>query len=229
MNKFTIGAIIAILACFGGLIAWSTMKSQDTKSNISEYSSKKLIAANEENGGIADRVRGSEDAKVLVVEYADFECSGCAAAAPKISQLYEQYQDRVQFVFRNYPLQYHQNARAAAAAAEAAGMQGKYWEMMESLYSNRADWIEESEQTRTDAFAKIFKDIAENGDEEQFRADMGSENIKKKIDFDRDIGKAEGVDATPTFYVNGEKVDFSSENGDVKTLVEAKIKKALGE
>ena len=229
MNKFTVGVIVAIFACFGGLLAWTAMNSQ--KADYSEYSSGAIIQGTDDNGGIADHVRGKENSNVLVVEYADFQCPSCASLMPKVTALYKEYGDRVAFVYRNYPLDYHQNARAAAAAAEAAGFQGKYWEMMETIYSNKTEWEEASGEERANVFAKLFKQIAADGDEDKFREDMGSEDIKKKISFDQGLGKKSGVTATPSFFVNGEQVDFDeiTENGDIKSLVEKKIKEALGE
>ena len=233
MNKVTVVAIVVILALFGGLIAWSSLNNQQSI-DLSAYDSSKLIKGDENNGGIDDHVRGgdTEDMKVLVVEYADLQCPGCAAAMPYIHKLYEKYGDRVGFVYRNFPISGHQNARAAAAAAESAGFQGKYWEMVEAIYANRAEWISESGSKRTQVFVDIFKDVAPEGDLEKFRSDMGNPNIEKKVDFDYNIGRYKDVvNATPAFYINGKVVDMEKADTTPKlsNIVEEEIKKALKE
>ena len=213
MNKFTAIIIILILGAFGGFVAWSTINSQKKTPDMSAYDTSKILAGNDDengNGGIADHVRGKEDSKVVVVEYADFQCPGCAGMMSHVDNLYKKYGDRVAFVFRNFPLSIHPNARAAAAAAESAGFQGYYWEMYETLFSNRNSWTEKTGEARTSAFVELFAGIAKDGDVERFRNDLSNENIKKKIDFDYNLGKeVDHVSATPSIYVNGKLVEIN--------------------
>ncbi len=230
MNKFTVVAILVVLALFGGLIAWSSISKNQNTIDYSKYDSTKLIAGDDNNGGISDHVRGAEDAKVIVVEYADLQCPGCASAMPNVHKLYEYYGDRVAFVYRNFPIAGHQNARAAAAAAESAGFQGYYWEMIETIYSNRAEWISEVGSKRTQVFADLFKDIAPEGDVDKFKSDMGNPNIEKKMDFDYGLGRdKDKVTGTPAFFVNGEAIDVESADTqeDLRKLIEDKIKATL--
>jgi protein-disulfide isomerase len=140
---------------------------------------------------------------------------------PYMTKLYEEYGDRVAFVFRHFPLQSHPNSRSAAAAIESAAKQDFYWEMLEALYKNRSDWLEATGQERTDVYVKIFKEIAPDGNEEQLRLDMNDSDIDKKISFDYNLGKERsGVDATPSIFVNGEKVDIAgnNESGEQKSF-----------
>ena len=231
MNKITFVAIIIIVACFGGLVAWSAMKDSDKATDYSKYNSASIIAGTDDNGNIADHVRGKEDAKVIVVEYADLQCPGCATLMPRMTEVYEEYGDRVAFIFRNFPINGHQNARAASAAAESAGFQGYYWPMIETLYSNRADWISEAGNTRTDTFKRLFKEIAPEGDVDKFVSDMSDPNIEKKVNFDYGIGRnVDKVEATPAVYVNGEAVKVSEGSFDeVIQRVKAMIDKKLDE
>ena len=215
MNKFTALIIILILGAFGGFVAWSTINAQkNTAPDYSTYDTSKLIAGNDDengNGGIADHVRGKEDSEVVVIEYADFQCPGCAGMMSHVDNLYKKYGDRVAFAFRNFPLTMHANARAASAAAEAAGLQGYYWEMYETLFTNQNSWGEKTGEARTSAFVELFAGIAKDGDVEKFRNDLSNENIKKKIDFDYNLGKEiDKVSATPSIYVNGELVELVS-------------------
>ncbi len=233
MNKFTAVAIAIIILCFGGLILWSTNNKEDTKTDYSKYDASKIIMAGEDNGNIGDHIRGKEDSKIIVVEYADLACPGCATMMPRMTKIYEQYGDRVAFIFRHFPLKDHPNARSAASAVESAGRQDYYWEMLEALYANRSDWLYATGQERTDIYAKIFKQVAPEGNEEKFRTDMNDASIDKKISFDYNIGKERSqVSATPSVYVNGEKVNIEREGAtfddivnDITKMIEDNLKK----
>lgn len=232
MNKFTVAIIILILGAFGALVAFSIIHpNQEPETDYSSINTSKIIEAREENGYIADHVRGNANSSVVVVEYADYQCPGCASMAPHIDSIYNKYKDEVAFVFRNFPISGHANARAASAAAEAAGKQGYYWEMYEILYSNQSSWKEKTGEARTNTLAELFAGVAKDGDVNQFRTDLSNEDILKKIDFDYALGKDyDNVTATPSVHVNGEWVDIT----DIKTFDEVedaicdKIDIALG-
>lgn len=231
MNKFTVAIIILILGAFGALVAFAvTHQDQDVQPDYSSIDTSKIIEAREENGNIADHVRGNANSSVVVVEYADFQCPGCASMVPHLDTIYEKYKDDVAFVFRNFPISGHANARAASAAAEAAGRQGYFWEMYETLYTNRNSWVEKTGEARTSTMAELFAGIAKDGDINQFRVDLSDENITKKIDFDYTLGKEyDNVTATPSIYVNGEWVDITDVEtfDEVEELVSKKIDEAL--
>lgn len=231
MNKFTVAIIILILGAFGALVAFAvTHQDQDVQPDYSSIDTSKIIEAREENGNIADHVRGNANSSVVVVEYADFQCPGCASMVPHLDTIYEKYKDDVAFVFRNFPISGHANARAASAAAEAAGRQGYFWEMYETLYTNRNSWVEKTGEARTSTMAELFAGIAKDGDINQFRVDLSDENITKKIDFDYTLGKEyDNVTATPSIYVNGEWVDVTEVEtfDEVEELVSKKIDEAL--
>lgn len=232
MNKFTVAIIILILGAFGALVAFSIIHpNKEPETDYSAIDSSKVIEASEENGNIADHVRGKADSSVVVVEYADYQCPGCASMAPHMDTIYSKYKDEVAFVFRNFPISGHANARAASAAAEAAGKQGYYWEMYETLYSNQNSWKEKTGEARTNTLAELFAGAAKGGNVEQFRTDLSDENILKKIDFDYDLGKNhDNVTATPSIYVNGEWVDINNIKtfDEVEEAVCNKIDAALG-
>ena len=228
MNKVTVAAIIIILAAFGGLIAWASFNSGE-KTDYSKFDSSSIIEASDENGNIADHVRGKADSKVIVVEYADPQCPGCGSMMPKMHKLYEKYGDRVAFVFRHFPLSYHQNARAASAAVESAGKQGYYWEMLETLYDNQNEWEQIYDtQKRTDVFTGYFTEVTGGkGDTEKFVSELSSTNIQKKIDFDRNLGKYnDKVEATPSIHINGTVIDMNSDR-PIEDVIEEAINKEL--
>jgi protein-disulfide isomerase len=209
---------IAILA---GLVFYSTLNRLD----VSTVDGNAVLAASDESGGIADQVYGKADSKVVFIEYGDYQCPGCGAAYQPVKNVMERYKDTVAFVFREFPLtSIHPNARAASAAAEAAGLQGKYWEMHDLLYENRAGWSELNTSERL----TTFSDYATSAglDVPRFTTDLTSEAISKKITFDTALGKKAGVSGTPTFYVNGKDIssDIKNPNGGID---EAKLSDAF--
>ena len=183
-----------------------------------------------DNPGILanDHVRGKRDSKVLVIEYADPQCPGCATMMPKMDAIYEKYKDKVAFVYRHYPITGHQNAVSAAVAIEAAGKQGYFWEMLSAVFENRSDWIYESGSDLADAYVDIFENVAgKKGNSEQFRNDLNSVALKNKVNNDKKLGQEDEISATPTVIVNGEQVDFYSGYSDPKTTIIDAIDKAL--
>ena len=109
------------------------------------------------------------------------------------------------FIFRSYPLYTsHPNAFAAAAAAEAAGLQGKFWEMHDKLYSDQSAWNQLTGTSRTEYFVSVAKSIGIDGD--KLQPELDNPNIKRKIDFDKILGEKDKVTGTPGFYINGRNV-----------------------
>ena len=234
MNKFTVAIIVVILAAFGGLVGYSVYNknNQNKPLDVSDVNTGVVIEGEERNGYIGDHVRGKADSKIVVVEYADYQCPGCASMAPHLDKIYEEYKTDVAFVFRNFPLKSHQNARAASAAAEAAGKQGYFWEMYDSIYSNRNSWIEQTGDARTNTFAELFAGVAKDGDVAQFRKDLSDENIIKKIDFDYAVGlERDQVKATPSIYIDGEELDVTSVQtfDEVEDLIREKLDAKIAE
>lgn len=219
MNKKTwiIFAVVCVVV-LGGLVILSRKDSV----NVSNVDQTKQQAATAASGNIADHVFGKADSKVTLIEYGDFQCPYCGQAYPQVKKVTEDYASKIAFIFRNYPLPtMHPNAKAAAAAAEAAGLQGKYWEMHNKLYETQNDWNNLSTDKRTDIFVSFAKEIGVK-DTEKFKTDMSGQEVNKKINFDLALGNKAGVTGTPTFYLNGSKVsdDVSSSiiNGDGSKL-----------
>ena len=202
--------LIFVAVCvviLGGLI-WMSSSNRADVSNINHL---EVQPASEESGEIADWVKGDKDAPVTILEYADFQCPGCASAAPVLDEVVEKNKD-VRLVFRHFPLPIHPNARAAAAAAEAAGMQDKFWEMNKLVFSSRDEWSNLSGERRTDAFAGFAANLGL--DREKFLQDMTSDAITKKINYDRALGANANVDSTPTVFVNGQLISDKYFSGD---------------
>lgn len=224
MNKksWIIFAII-VVAIVGGMIYISTQN----RLNVSDINNDQLntiIGAESRNGDIADHEIGSKSPKVTIIEYADYQCPGCSAAAPKAKALAEKYKDHVRLIFRNFPIaSSHPNARAAAAVAEAAGLQGKFWEMNKLLYTNQDVWKNANITDRDNIFKSYAEQLKLNID--QYKTDIASNKVKNKIDFDMALGRKHGVAATPTFYVNGKNTEMDS-SGSIESSVREALKKA---
>lgn len=147
-----------------------------------------------------DVALGPENARVTIIEYSDLQCPACAAYAPVVKQILEKYPDDVRFVYRHFPLnQIHPNAYEAALAVEAAGKQGKFWEMHDLLFANQSAWARVGAPLESFlAYAgQLELDVA------QFEADYRSDAVKDKVAADQASGYAAGISATPTFFLNG--------------------------
>ncbi len=167
-----------------------------------------------------DWVEGNASATVTLVEYGDFQCPACGAYYPLVKQLSEEFKDQLRIVFRHFPLtQIHPNAMASARAAEAAGSQGKFWEMHDALFENQKAWSTETNPAST--FESYATKIGLNVD--QFKKDRGSKEVDAKIDRDRSSGNTLGVQGTPTFFLNGQKLKNPPDLGAFKALIQAAI------
>ena len=198
---------VLCIAILGGLI-WV---SRGDRIDVTDIDPTVVQIASNKNGQIADHTYGNMNSKVVLIEYGDYQCPGCGSAAPVIKKVVDKYKDKIGFVFRNFPLyEKHPNAFAASATAEAAGLQGKYWEMHEKLYANQDAWSQLSGVDRTNYFASLADQIGLKGSDLTSHLDDAS--IKKKIDFDTALGKKAGITGTPSFYLNGKEVG----NQDVK-------------
>lgn len=165
---------------------------------------------------------GKKEAKVTMVEFGDFQCPACGAAHPIIKQVLADYKDNpeVNFVFRNFPLtSIHPNALASAEAAEAAGEQGKYWEMHDMLYQKQNEWS--SLPNPVDTFVGYAGQLGLNTD--QFRQSVVNEKYSSVIDADLADGGGLGVNSTPTLYINGKKL-ASYQYDSMKAAIEEALK-----
>lgn len=154
---------------------------------------------------------GSKDAKTYLVEFSDFQCPACGAFKPYVDEIKTTYKDKLLFAYRHFPLQQHQFAKPSAYAAEAAGEQGKFWQMYDYLFTNQEDL---SDKKIADGAKLLGLDL------KKFGEDIKSEKIKNKVDKDLSDGQKFGVNGTPTFFLNGQKLELSSFS-DLKKAVEA--------
>lgn len=209
-NYGVIAIFAIIIVAFAVLLGSNLMNKRHV--NYNDYDFNGYISADEFNGEIGDNVKGDKDkAKVYIVEYADFQCPGCASLNSYVNKIPSKFEDKVAVIYRNYVMSYHQNGTAAASAAQAAGLQGYWKEMGDLLFSNQADWQYADVDERTNYFVSYFeKASGGKGDVNKFKEDMNSKSVQKKIKFDQDIGDRVEVPGTPSLYLNGERLDYSS-------------------
>lgn len=144
-----------------------------------------------------DHIQGNINAPIELVQYGDYQCPYCWKAYPVVKRLQESLGDRVKFIFRNFPLtKIHPQAKIAAIASEAASLQKKYWEMHDLLYEKHKDL----------SYGAIITYAHELGlDAAIFKKDLTDPVLEAKVETDFFSGLRSGVNATPTFFINGEK------------------------
>jgi protein-disulfide isomerase len=156
-----------------------------------------------------DHVRGAKDGKVTLVEFGDFQCPACGAFEPIVRQVMADNKDTVKFSFRHFPItQIHKNALLAAKASEAAGLQGKFWEMHDMLYDKQEEW---GEALNAREFIMVYATTLKL-DTKKFSSDLDSKTLEDKILAEFKEGVKLGVQGTPTFFLNGKKVEDTPRN-----------------
>lgn len=150
----------------------------------------------------SDWVKGTEEAEATLIEYGDFQCPACGAYYPMVKQLIDDYPESLRVVYRHYPLPSHPSAIPAALASEAAGDQGKFWEMHDMLFERQEEWSEL--RNPKDRFIEYAQEL--ELDIEQFETYYESDEARDDVNVDLLSGNKLGVNATPTFYLNGTKL-----------------------
>lgn len=213
MSKQFLGVIAAIILVFVGIMMFGSGKSDAPgKSSNSKV--------------LTQHVIGEGKAGVTLIEYGDFQCQFCKDYHLTVKAVKAEYKERIHFQFRNYPLtNKHPNAFAAARAAEAADLQGKFWEMHDVLYdaTNWQTWTSSADPT------PLFKQYAKQLglDIAKFEADFGSKKVNDRINADLAEGRRLKVSGTPSFFLDGKKVEIGNDiTAFEKVIDEAIAKKA---
>ena len=164
-------------------------------------------------------IRGPKDAKVTLVEFADFQCPFCAQSTALVDQVLAAYPKDVRFVYKNFPLeQIHPNAMPAAKAVIAAGNQGKYWEMYDELYKITRELTPANMRAKAEAVGLDLK---------RWEADMAKPETEKQVREELALGRSVDVQGTPTFFLNGKKVQNRSLDA-IKAMIDAELAKKKG-
>lgn len=151
----------------------------------------------------SDWAKGSREAPAVLIEYGDFQCPACRAYYPVVKELSGELKDRLLVVYRHFPLrQTHPQAQTAAQAAEAAGRQGKFWEMHDMLFERQSEWANNSQAESL--FVRFAEDFGL--DRSRWEAELDDAAVRDEVEADYRSGLAARVDSTPTFFLNGEKM-----------------------
>jgi len=198
---FIIVGLVALAAIGGGAALY-----QAKRPHLLKIPQDKAIAGKPDTEKM--HVRGDPGAPVTIEEFGDFECPPCGTISPFLDQLLNEYKPRLRLVFRNFPLKPHKHAREAAFAAEAAGLQGKFWEMHDVLYREQDTWTKvDNPQQLFEAYAgTIGLNVAE------FKRDMESEKVQQRVDADRERGESLGIKLTPSLFVDNAEVPQDKRN-----------------
>lgn len=210
MSKQFWAIIIIIGLGFIGLVSFSGDKSTTSNSNTTVQPSSHTL--------------GTSAKGVKLVEFADFECPYCQNVAPIIRQIQDEFKDRVVFQFSNFPLSnVHENAFSAARAAEAAGLQGKFWEMHDALYeaNNWKVWtVSKNPIIQYEAYAtQLGLNLA------QFKTDFASSKVNDAINADKAAAAKLNVQGTPTYFLNGVETKINPTLADFRKVLNAALAK----
>lgn len=214
MKNIIISLILAILIV-GGIVFFA-VKSDDKLNSTQSAEVTDPIALERETGGAW--VKANTNSSVVLAEYSDFQCPACATWKSLIDLVIEKYGKDIRFEYRDFPLQsIHKRAFGAAKAAEAAGRQGKFWEMHDLLFANQSTWSESL------GFESIIKKYATELklNTDQFMDDYNSKVVSDIVQSDIVKGNKLGINATPTLYLNNEKIQPQSEEDFYKLIEEA--------
>ncbi len=162
-------------------------------------------------------LRGSPSAPITIVEFSDFQCPFCARALPTLQELFAAYPGKIKWVFKNFPLGFHQDSSLAHQAALAAGAQGKFWEMHDRIFTDQR-------AMKRDDLIRAAKDLGL--DVGLFTADLDSGRFRAALDADKAEGARLGVDGTPTFFINGKELTGAASFAEFKRLVDGEIQTA---
>ena len=220
--------VVFVIALLGGWYLYSSSKSSPaTKTNSTTPgttpSRSAMIPQNAPPGATPPNMLGSPTAAVTVEEFADFQCPSCGATHPIMKQIQSMYGSRIKFIFRNFPLPMHDKSYDAAVAAEAAGMQGKFWDMHNQLFTNQKAWSADPN------FREVWAGYAQKIglDVEKWKNDMAGLPAKSRVDLDLQRGRGLSINTTPTVFINDKQVPYAEVTVDgLKQIIDAELQNA---
>ncbi|MBI2590061.1 thioredoxin domain-containing protein [Candidatus Berkelbacteria bacterium] len=206
---FAVGATVLLVV---GIIMFDTNQRQ-----VSGTTSAEVATIKE-----GEWTTGPNEAPVTLIEYSDFQCPACGNYFPTVETLKQEFGDQLRFVYRHYPLKsIHKHAESTAKAAEAAGLQGKFWEMHSQLFTHQTDWSKQSEEEAQAIFRTYGKNIGLNLT--LYDEAFSSNAVNEAINDDIRTGDLAKISGTPTFILNGEYIKNPSSLDEFRGLIRAKI------
>jgi protein-disulfide isomerase len=221
-----IGGVLVVAVVAGGLLMGSNRTGGGAGQNASPQQQQTPVPrANVPPGAEPPRAKGPETAAVQMEEFGDYQCPSCGVFNPVVKKLQGTYGERLRVVFRHLPLQsIHRNAAMAARAAEAAGLQGRFWEMHDTLYATQKEWSD-----LPDPRPKFTEYAQRTGlDTERFKTDLEGNAVAARIVADVRRASAIGVTGTPTVFINGLQVRGITEE-DLRREIESALSGRAGQ
>lgn len=199
MKRFLPFVLIVVVLIAAVAVGWVLLRSSQQSRNSNTPTPDPAL---EVQGAEPPHVRGNPNAPVTLEEFGDFQCGACGSYYSELKKIEAEYGDRLKVIFRELPLvTMHQHALLAAQAAEAAGLQGKFWEMHDKLYENQVTWTEKNDLVPV--FVDYAKQIGLNTD--RFMKDLNGESVAARIFQDGKRAHSFGLKGTPSFFVNGKE------------------------
>jgi NhaA family Na+:H+ antiporter len=212
--------IIAAVLVAAVALTWILLRSSRP-----DQSSTNTSSSEGPSGAEPPHIRGNPNAKVTLEEFGDFECPVCATYSVEVKKIETEFGDRLRVIFREYPLYPtpHKHALIAAQAAEAAGLQGRFWEMHDKLYENQKAWSE-----ATDVMPMFIDYARQIGlDTDRFGRELNGEIVATRITQDGIRAHARAVSGTPSFFVNGKEAkDQSGSPEGLREMINAALREA---
>ncbi|MGC9968793.1 MAG: thioredoxin domain-containing protein [Minisyncoccia bacterium] len=228
MDKITLWFVVGFVVLVLVVIVVAGVTSGGFSAGTANSTPPEFVATTAPTITAADWTRGKKDAKVSIIEYGDFECPACAEYSPVMNQLFAAYGDRVLFAFRNFPLySIHPNAGISSQAAEAAGLQGKFWEMHDLLYQKQNEWAgAASSSVVNQYFDKYASSLGL--DVNKFNQNINANPVVSKVQADVAGGNAAQIDHTPTFFVNLKQIPNPTSYNDFKAVLDGALASSTG-
>lgn len=165
-----------------------------------------------------DWIKGNPDSDIILIEYSDFQCPACAHFYQMVEDILDEFGNHIQFAYRHFPLKtIHDKSVLAAQATEAAGLQGKFWEMYSEIFENQATWSILSVNDAENQFIKYAAEI--DLDQKQFMEDLNSSKVENLVEAEFQSALEGGLNSTPTFFLNGERIKNPSTLDEFRTLI----------
>jgi len=218
MKRYLPFVIVALVAL--ATIGSGAMLYRAKRPHVSSIPDDKTLSAKSEAG--SPHIRGNPDAPVTLEEYGDFQCPPCGMFAAFAGQLEKEYDSRLRVIFRNFPLKMHEHAHEAALAAEAAGLQGRFWEMHDLLYREQDAW------SKAPNVRELFESYAGTIglDLDKFKKDMDGEQVKARVDADRQRGESLGIQISPSLFINNQPLETIDMNPEgIRAEINAALEK----
>jgi protein-disulfide isomerase len=216
---------VGILLVAGIFTLWQILSSKETKTPTKPATEKVSVALNpileiKEN----DWVRGDKEAPVILVEYLDFECEACGAYYPIVKQIEKEFEGKLKVVTRYFPLPGHKNSMEAALAVEAAGRQGKFFEMHDILFESQKEWSEKP-LSNPDLFLPYAEKLGL--DMTKFNQDRKEAAVIARIDKNKKEADQLKLNGTPSFFLNGKAIRSPSTLEDFQALIQKEVDESV--